>query len=618
MNSGQTPPRQGRFRRCAVTLVTVTAATMLLAAGLASAKESHGSGAPDLPKGGMEVPCATGTTASPCIADADADALAVGRRIYREGVLPRGQALQGVGQARVTLSGAQAACATCHRRSGYGSSEGPIEVRAITGPALFGQRVAPDAPGGLGIPVPVNALDALSPAEAARASANALRVVRAAQLAGNRPRPAYDDASLVRALREGIDSSGRVMNASMPRYALGVVEIESLTAYLKTLSVQTSPGVSSETVRFATVIQPGVDPAQRQALLEVLQTYLRDRNLSMRTEVRREQAGLVRLKRTYREWVLDVWDLNGPSDTWAAQLEAYNRRQPVFALVSGLGVASWRPIHQFSERFEVPCILPQADLPPLDEPNFYTVYLSKGMTLEAQALAKFLKDAGERGPVMQVYRHDEAGATAAAAFLSAWTADAGAVVLDRPLNATPDQAFWQQLAKQATGGTLVLWLEPRDLQQAQGLTAAGSQVKTVYLSGNLVADRRTGLAADTERRVRLIYPQELPQGREARLEQVKRWLRNNGIALSDEKVQMNAYLAATVTGMLVSHSRDTYSREFLLERMEHRLGTALEISIYPHLSLGPGQRYASKGSYIVQIDSEDQRQLTPVSDWIVP
>jgi hypothetical protein len=52
--------------------------------------------------------------------------------------------------------------------------------------------------------------------------------------------------------------------------------------------------------------------------------------------------------------------------------------------------------------------------------------------------------------------------------------------------------------------------------------------------------------------------------------------------------------------------------------MEHRLGTANELSIYPHLSLGPGQRFASKGSYIVQVGGADDRQLRPVSDWIVP
>ena len=81
---------------------------------------------------------------------------------------------------------------------------------------------------------------------------------------------------------------------------------------------------------------------------------------------------------------------------------------------------------------------------------------------------------------------------------------------------------------------------------------------------------------------------------------------------------MNAYLAATVTGMAVAHSMDTYSREFVVERLEHRMGTANELSIYPRLSLGPGQRYASKGSYIVRVGGADDSQLEPLSDWIVP
>jgi hypothetical protein len=550
--------------------------------------------------------------------EAGADPLAIGRRIYREGVLPSGQLLQGLAPANVRLTGADAACATCHRRSGYGSSEGPIEVRSITSAALFGSPLTSPPAGRASAPAGATARADLSPAEAARANASALRAARTAAFAGTRQRPAYDEASLARAIREGVDVTGRRMNASMPRYALEPAALESLTAYLKTLSVQASPGVTEGTIHFATVIQPGSDPAQRRALLEVLQTYLHDRNQGLRAEVRREEAGSVRLQRTYREWVLHVWDLSGPSDTWARQLEAYNRQQPVFALVSGLGNASWRPIHEFSERFEVPCIFPQVDVPVVTDHDFYTVYLSRGMVLEAQALAKFLRDEGERGPVTQVFRRDEVSATGAEAFRRAWTATTGTAPLDRVLEEAPSEAFWQQLARQTPPATLVLWLPPRDLAQAQALTAAGSQVKVVYLSSNLNAGRRTGLAADGEGRVRLVYPQDLPTASEARIDVARRWLRSKGIALSDEKLQMNAYLAATVTGLLVSHSMDTFSREFLLERMEHRLGTALELSIYPHLSLGPGQRYASKGSYIVQVGGADDRQLKPVSDWIVP
>lgn len=568
----------------------------------------------------------------------DADLLAVGRRIYREGMLPSGKPLQGLGPANVTLSGKQAACATCHRRSGYGSSEGPIEVLSITGPALFGGRVAAGAgPMAGAAPVAGSRLTGGTPAalhamasaaaasqavrtqaEAARANAMSLREARLAAFAGTRQRPSYDEATLARAIREGIGVTGHAMNAAMPRYALDPAALAALSTYLKTLSVQVSPGVEADRVHFATVIQPGTDPARRRALVDVLQAYMLDRNLSQRSEVRREETGVVRLRRTYREWVLHVWELSGTSDTWGRQLEAYNAQQPVFALVSGLGSASWRPIHEFSERFELPCIFPQAEVPVLAEQDFYTVYLSKGMALEAQALAKFLHDGGERGPVTQVFRHDDASAAGAEAFRRAWQAATGHAPEEQVLEAAPDLGFWQQLAAQGKGGTLVLWLRAPDLEKAQVLTAASSAVKAVYLSSNLLSGPRAGLAADASGRVRLVYAQDLPQAREARLDLARRWLHSKGIAPVDEKMQMNAYLAATVTGLVVSHAVDTYSRDYLLERMEHRLGTANEISIYPTLSLGPGQRYASKGSYIVQVDGADDRQLKPVSDWIVP
>lgn len=543
----------------------------------------------------------------------DADALAIGRRIYREGILPSGQPLRGVGPAGVLLSGRSAACETCHRRSGYGSSEGPVEVRPITGPALFGARVAPVAPGGLSAHEV-----AAGHAASARGSSAAVLAARTALFAGTRPRPTYADELLARAIREGVDVTGRRMHLSMPRYALEPSALAALTAFLKTLSVQTAPGVTEDKVHFSTVIQPGVDPARRRALLDVVESFVKNRNLGLRDQVLREQGGNTRVGRVFREWAHHVWDLTGSSNDWGRQLDAFYKAQPVFAMISGLGQASWQPIHEFSERNELPCILPQVDVPVLTDRDYYTVYLSRGITLEAQALAQFLRSEVDRVPVTQVYRRTEASAAGANAFRQAWQSRNDAAVEEIALDETPAGAFWQRLAQQRAGQTLVLWLPPDDLAQAAALTAPGSQVRNVYLSSSLNAAPRSGLAADGDGRVRLVYPQDVPDVREARLEAVRSWLRSNGIAPGDEKVQMNAYLAATVTGMLVTHSRDTYSREFLIERMEHRLGTALEPSIYPNLSLGPGQRYASKGSYIVSVGGAEDRTLKPVSDWIVP
>jgi Cytochrome c len=549
-------------------------------------------------------------------------ALLLGRRLYHEGRRPSGAPLQGVVGADVTLSGSQAACASCHRRSGYGSSEGPIEVRAITAAALFGQRPAPSLAPRPAAPLGATPMAGHSAAaQEARATAQALRSGRAQQLAGERQRPVYDDAALGRAIRLGVDVSGRSMHPAMPRFDLDGPELAALAAYLKTLSLQAAPGVTPDAVHFATVIQPGSDPLQRQALLDVLQTYLRDRNLGQRAELRREAAGLVRLQRSSREWVLHVWDLQGDSDAWAQQLQAHYARQPVFALLSGLGQASWWPIHAFSESMALPCIFPQVELPVLAEHDFYTVYLNRGMTLQAQALAQFLLAQPQPAALTQVYAPDAASRTAAAAFRSAWQAGGGRALREQALAQAPPPSFWQALARQRPAPTLLLWLPPDYLEQAQALgapDAPGAQRPAIYLSASQHPALPRALDADRSGRVRLVWPQELPALRQARLDGVRRWLVSKGLAPGDETVQMNAYLAVTTLALVMGHSMDTYSREFLLERLEHLLGSALESSLYPHLSLGPGQRYASKGSYIVARRGTPAPQLQALSDWIVP
>nr|MBP6675192.1 hypothetical protein [Vitreoscilla sp.] len=257
--------------------------------------------------------------------------------------------------------------------------------------------------------------------------------------------------------------------------------------------------------------------------------------------------------------------------------------------------------------------------PGLDATSFYTVYLSRGVALEAEALAKHLRDSGERGPVIQVYGQDEESQAAAAAFRAAYTEGVQARKLEElAIEPHSDTGYWQQVARQTQGKVVALWLTPHSLTPAHALLASQAPPKAIYLSSSLVGEPRSGLAADGGGLVRLVYPKDPPAQREARLAVVKRWLTRHGIAPADETVQMNAYLAATVTGMLLSHSKDMYSREYLIERMEHRLGTGIELSIYPRLSLGPGQRFASKGSYIVGVEGTDGSQLVTLSDWIVP
>jgi hypothetical protein len=41
------------------------------------------------------------------------------------------------------------------------------------------------------------------------------------------------------------------------------------------------------------------------------------------------------------------------------------------------------------------------------------------------------------------------------------------------------------------------------------------------------------------------------------------------------------------------------------------------IAVYPRLSFGPGQRYASKGCYVVQVAGDDEPLLEKRSTWVI-
>jgi mono/diheme cytochrome c family protein len=507
--------------------------------------------------------------------------VAVGKRIYREAIDSSGAPIRALGPAGVVLEGKDAACVTCHRRSGYGGSEGKYNVRAITGPALFEDQTLVD---------------------------HAPRIK--AQL-GTRQRPAYTALTLARAIRGGVDSSAKPLESVMPRFPLSDRDVAALAAYLATLSASDSDGVDQEEIHFATVIQPGVSPERRRAMLDIMQAFVKDKTSNVRSNEQRREAGVMRMNRSYRKWVLHVWELSGPSEAWDAQLQSFYRQQAVFALVGGLGNASWKPIHAFAERMEIPSVFAQVDLPALAGDNFYNFYFSRGLTLEAEVLAKFMREQGDPpASVLQIYRPDEAGLAASAAFTAAMAGDQ--VVQDLRLQGPADDAFWQR-ALAGKPGALVLWLGKADLDALPPVADRGLPVYGSYAS---LGGKLPGALASAGSNVRLIYPSDLPPRHDSRLLRTKMWLHAKNIALTDEPTQINTQFAMTVVSDAIGHIMDSFSRDLFVERIEHMVAQTPSPSMYQSVSLGPGQRFAAKGSSVVLLD--EKGQLKTLSDWIVP
>jgi hypothetical protein len=521
----------------------------------------------------------------------------VGERIFRDGELAAGKPLRGERAGAPSLEGHAAACSQCHRRSGLGMVEGQIVIPPITGRFLFrpGQRLTRDS----------------------------LMHAGATHLLPSPPdRSAYSESALERAIREGIGADGRPLDYLMPRYDLDDDSMYELIGYLSRLSSGRVPGVTESTLHFATIVTPDADPVVRDGMINVLEQYFAEKNSRYIGESATPllQGGRPVQARVQRNWQLHVWPLSGAPETWEAQLDERLRHEPVFAVISGLAGATWEPVHRFCERQAIPCLLPNVDLPVVDTDDFDSIYFSQGVLLEAQLIASRLapdrpSPEGANGRrVVQVFRDGDIGAAAAARLREALPARQPTV--ERTLRAGdgPKQLA-QALAGTQQGDTLVLWLRASDLA---ALPAPPAGISAAYVSGLMGGLEHAPLAPAWRSLARMAYPYELPDQRSLRLNYPLGWFRLRKIPVVDERVQVNTYIACSVLLETLASMVDEFVRDYLVERVEVMLDSRIVNGYYTRLGLAPGQRFASKGGYLVRFLDPAGARIVADGDWIVP
>jgi hypothetical protein len=503
----------------------------------------------------------------------------VGERLYLEGMRSSGAPLTGTVQGDVPVSGSQFSCVNCHLRSGMGSSEAAIVAPPVAAPILFSAR----------------------------------------EIEPHR-RPAYDETSLARALRNGVDPAGRSLDSLMPRYALDDAEVASLAAYLRTVSAAPSPGVGASTLSFATVVTDSVPPTKRAAMLGVLNAYVQLKNAQTRDESRRaERSDALKqpMYQAWREWVLRIWELHGPPSSWKEQLDAYYEKAPVFALLSGMSVEDWSPIHDWAESHRVPCLLPITDRPALREGDFYTLYFSKGVALEAEAMATRLSKLPPSARVVQLFRAGSTGEAGAKELRRALQA-AHAAVSVADVAVAPEESPVAGMRRGVDSGpvsAIVLWLSRADLE---AISASGTapEAATTYLSAS-VSDLAPGAALPSwGAETILASPFALPEEALLRGKRLDLWLTQRGLPKDEFRVRDQAFFACMIAGEGLMHVKQYLYRDYVLELIDHTAGAAAYASTYPRLSFGPGQRYLAKGCYLLPLSTSGTGGAK--DSWVVP
>ncbi|HEY0766433.1 MAG TPA: hypothetical protein VGD47_00635 [Steroidobacteraceae bacterium] len=508
--------------------------------------------------------------------------------LYRRGLMPSGAPVQATREAGAALNGADAACVNCHRRSGLGSSEGRITIPPIAGPYLFIARGKSLEQQG----VPFVDTERVN-------------------------HEAYTDESLARAIREGISANGRPLNYLMPRYQIDDRTMAELIDYLKGIKVSAAPGVTARELHFATIITPDADPVKRRGMLDVMNQYFIDKNNAVaRTKAPTLYSSHAMMFRVERRWQLHVWELTGAPSTWEAQLRRHLAAEPVFAVISGLGGSNWGPVQKFCEEESLPCLFPNVEAPTGHDSDFYSVYFSRGVLLEAQLIARELAGATQwPRRVVQIYRAGDVGAAAAHALHSA-RAGSGLPIVSRVLKAHGSPGELAAAVREVgSADALVLWLRPADLSALEHVPAPASRV---WVSGEMGGLEQAPLPAAWRAATRMAYPVDLPGLRVVRVDYALSWFRIRKIPVLAQQVQVDTYLACGLASETLNHMVDAFVRDYLIERIEMALDHRALTGYYPRLTLAPGQRFASKGGYIVRFADPQGTKVTPLSEWITP
>jgi hypothetical protein len=337
---------------------------------------------------------------------------------------------------------------------------------------------------------------------------------------------------------------------------------------------------------------------------------------------------------------------------------AFQRARPAFAIASGIA-RDWRPMHAFCEREGIPCWFPLAtELPAGVERDRYGVYFDGGLGLDADVIANQIRtNAKSQAQVLQIVGSDPLSSSAARHLAQALGDNSGRVVdiLDPALDA--------HLSSLGSDDALVLWLRPNERAALMERTPPPSRV---YLSTRfdpsdvLPTDRRWA------KRSVMVYPYDLPAQRSANLTPLKVWLGTADIPYGDEALQSRTLFAMSFLTECLADMLHNLHRDYLLERAETMLdrreydASTLDViaqrglrrrlddrnagpsplrgadgqlrvtyaeltsersgsTVYPSLTLGIGQRIASKGAWLLSLGETSLDAATvDTARWIVP
>lgn len=460
------------------------------------------------------------------------------------------------------------ACANCHGLTGEGTEEGGLTAPSLIWSALASSHTS-----------------ALTTNE----------------------RAAYTEATLARAVRKGLDSSGVRLHPGMPQYSLTDEQAADLIAYLKKLGHELEPGLSQTNIKIGVALpMTGPLASLGQDIKNTLSASFAEAN---------EHGGIYG-----RRFELVVEDSHGDVSGTMEATRRLVERDGVFALAGSFEPKGANDTNEFLKRTEVPLVGPVTLSPHLAlPPNRFIFYLLPTFQNQARSLIDFIS-------TQQPKSHERKVNAAVIYMKGELEADAleglRAQARLRSVDITFEQSYETGRFAPARVVEAIARRKPDYVfffGASADIAACAREMERVHLNAPLVSSvmmlgrEAFDLSPETAARTLLAYPSALPD--QSDFAEFLDVMQRRGIRLSSPAFQAIAYASAKTLIEAIKLSSRKLSRATLISALEglrdYRTG------VIPPVSFGPNRRVGVEGSFVVGIDLTNKRYVA-LSEQLVP
>jgi ABC-type branched-subunit amino acid transport system substrate-binding protein len=487
-----------------------------------------------------------------------------GKQIYLEGASANGGTIEAVvGDEAVTLPAKAVPCASCHGPDGRGRPEGGV--------------LPPDIRWG-----------------------ELTKVYGHVHESGRR-HPPFDESSLARLLRTGLDPADNVLQRDMPLYRMSQRDMDDLIAYLRHLASDFDPGIEPERIQVGTLLPlDGPQGELGRAMAQVLHAHFEEINAVGGVFGRRIELLVI----PYGDTPQATLD----------NLEQAFAQEPVFALVGAYTLGLDAAILDLLREHDVPLVGPFTLNPGDAIADAAAFYVYPGFDEQARVLADEALAATADGGTLVLVGPQGARTDAliAAATVQLGGRGAPAPRTLRYASGAFDPADLAADIRDDGAGALIYFGGPDELPGLLEALAEQGVSPRVYLLSSFVPRNLFAAPAVFHERIFVAFPTLADDVSAAGGAAYRQLAEAYALPRDHLQGQIAAYAAAKLLEEGLRRAGRDLSRSGLVAGLEALY--AFETGVTPPLSYGPNRRIGARGAHVVAVDLE-QRAYAPTDGW---